>query len=109
MQAKEPTTIFAALGDPTRQRIIELLAEDHELRLSDLADEFDSARQTITRHLDILCAAGVTKTDWRGRERITRLSENAFDPIRNWLEHYDRFWGGKLEQLKKLVEQGQQA
>ncbi len=104
MEKQGPTTIFAALGDPTRQRIAELLAEGHEVRLSDLAEEFDLTRQTVTRHLDVLCAAGVAKTNWRGRERYTALSEDAFDSIRDWLVRYDRFWGGKLEELKAFIE-----
>jgi len=104
MEKQGATTIFAALGDPTRQRIAELLAEGRELRLSDLAEEFDLTRQTVTRHLDVLCAAGVAKTDWRGRERYTALSEGAFDSIRDWLGRYDRFWSGKLEDLKEFIE-----
>ena len=63
MDNQPATAIFAALGDPTRQRITELLAERHELRLSDLTEEFDLTRQTVTRHLDVLCDAGVTTTN----------------------------------------------
>jgi DNA-binding transcriptional ArsR family regulator len=107
MENQRTTAIFAALGDPTRQRITELLADGRELRLSDLTEEFDLARQTVTRHLDVLCAAGVATTKWRGRERYTALSEEAFDSIRDWLGRYDRFWSGKLEELKKLIEQGE--
>jgi DNA-binding transcriptional ArsR family regulator len=98
--------VFAALADPTRQRIVEVLADGRELRLSDLAEEFDSVRQTVTRHLDVLSAAGVTRTEWRGRERFTSLSANAFDPVRDWLSHYDRFWDARLGQLKRLIEEG---
>jgi DNA-binding transcriptional ArsR family regulator len=100
------TDVFAALGDPTRQRIVELLADGRALRLSDLASEFDSARQTVTRHLDILGAAGVISTEWRGRERYTSLSASAFDPVRDWLSRYDRFWDARLEQLKAIIEGG---
>lgn len=99
--------IFAALGDPTRARIVQLLAVAHELRLSDLVEEFDSARQTVTRHLDVLGDAGITTTEWRGRERYTSLSEDAFDPVREWLERYDRFWDERLDELKTLIEGGE--
>jgi DNA-binding transcriptional ArsR family regulator len=100
--------VFAALGDPTRARIVQLLAVAHELRLSDLVEEFDSARQTVTRHLDVLGDAGVTTTQRRGRERYTSLSEDAFDPVRDWLKRYDRFWDERLEELKTLVEGGEE-
>jgi DNA-binding transcriptional ArsR family regulator len=102
------TEVFAALGDPTRRRIVELLADGRELRLSDLAREFDSARQTVTRHLDVLGTAGITKTEWRGRERLTSLSTTAFDPVRDWLGRYDRFWDARLDELKKMIEEVQE-
>lgn len=104
---QQATRVFAALGDPTRQHIVELLADGRELRLSDLAREFDSARQTVTRHLDVLGAAGVTSTEWRGRERYTSLNAEAFDPVKDWLSRYDRFWEARLEQLKTIIEEGE--
>lgn len=104
----EAVDVFAALADPTRQRIIELLGRGDELRLSDLAKEFDSARQTVTRHLDVLGAAGITNTQWRGRERLTSLRADAFNPVRAWLRRYDRFWDEKLAQLKTMIESGEE-
>ena len=100
--------IFAALGDPTRTRIVQLLARGNELRLSDLAGEFNSTRQTVTRHLDVLEAAGVTTTERRGRERYTSLREGAFDPVRDWLVRYDRFWEDRLDTLRTLIEAGEE-
>lgn len=104
----QPTAIFAALGDTTRARIVELLSTGKSLRLSDLVEEFDSTRQTVTRHLEILGAAGITTTERKGRERYTSLSEDAFDPIRDWLSRYDRFWDERLDELKALIEGGEQ-
>ena len=103
-----PTEMFAALGDPTRARIVELLSMGKSLRLSDLVQEFDSTRQTVTRHLEVLAAAGITMTERKGRERYTSLSEDAFDPIREWLSRYDRFWDERLDELKALIEGGEQ-
>ncbi len=108
-QRKHPATaIFAALGDPTRRRIVELLSDGRSLRLSDLAQEFDSTRQTVTRHLDVLHAAGLTKTVRQGRERYTALSDAAFDPMRAWLGRYDRFWESRLDALKSMIEEGKE-
>jgi len=106
-RSENVTAVFAALGDPTRRRIVELLADRQEMRLSDLAEEFSSARQTVTRHLDVLAVAGVTRTEWRGRERYTSLSAEAFDPVRAWLTRYERFWDTRLARLKEMVEGGQ--
>jgi DNA-binding transcriptional ArsR family regulator len=104
MNEQTVTSVFAALGDPTRRRIVELLSDGRALRLSDLVEEFDVSRQTVTKHLNVLCGAGLANTKWRGRERYTTLSEDALDPIRRWLDHYDRFWSARLEALKREIE-----
>lgn len=96
--------VFSALGDPTRQRIVELLADGPPVRISDLAEQFSSTRQAVTKHVNILCAAGVMTTEKRGRERFTRLADDALDPIADWLSQYNKFWGAKLVDLKKLIE-----
>ena len=107
--SEEATQVFAALGDPTRRRIVEVLADGQARRLSDLVEEFDSTRQTVTRHLDVLGSAGITSTVRQGRERYTSLSAQAFDPVRDWLSHYDRFWDERLAQLKALIEEGEES
>ncbi len=104
MTADRTDLLFAALADPTRRRIVELLSDAGEMRVSDIADEFDSSRQAITRHIDVLCDARLTRTEWRGRERYSALNEAALQPMRTWLIRYDRFWGDKLETLKRLIE-----
>ena len=98
---------FAALSDPTRRQIVERLAEGGVQRVSDLSTGFAMSRQAVTKHLDILDKAGVVITERRGRERFNRLAEGAFDPIRDWLARYDRFWENKLGQLKQIIEEGE--
>ena len=98
---------FAALSDPTRRQIVELLAEGGAQRIADIASDFDMSRQAVTKHLDILNKAGVVITERRGRERFNRLAGDAFDPIRDWLTRYGRFWDDKLGQLKKIIEEGE--
>ena len=100
---------FSALSDPTRRHIVELLANNEEMRVSELATEFNTTRQAVTKHLDVLCNAGLVATERKGRERISSISRDAFEPIRDWLNHYDRFWTGKLEGLKELIERREQS
>ena len=101
------TDAFAALSDPTRRQIVELLAEGGAQRIADIASDFDMSRQAVTKHLDILHKAGVVITERRGRERFNHLAGDAFDPICDWLNRYDRFWENKLGQLKKIIEEGE--
>ncbi len=95
---------FSALSDPTRRHIVELLADSDAMRVSELTTKFNTTRQAVTKHLDILCDAGLIATERHGRERISSISRDAFEPIWGWLNHYDRFWAGKLEDLRELVE-----
>ncbi len=95
---------FFALSDPTRRHIVELLAQSEAMRVCELATKFNTTRQAVTKHLDILCNAGLVATERQGRERISSISRDAFEPIRDWLNQYDRCWTGKLEDLKELIE-----
>jgi len=98
---------FSALSDPTRRHIVELLTDSDAMRVSELATKFNTTRQAVTKHLDILCNAGLVETERQGRERFSSISCDAFEPIRDWLNHYDRFWTGKLEGLKELIERSE--
>ena len=104
MAHEQIDNMFSALADPTRRRIVELLAEGNVLRVGELVARFETSRQAVTRHLDILCEAGLVDTRWRGRERMSRLSPEAFKGIRDWLTRHDRFWEEKLGDLKALIE-----
>lgn len=106
-QDRPPEQAFAALADPTRRQIVEFLAESGPARISEVAGRFPATRQTITRHLDILSQAGITRTERRGRERLTELRCDAFAPVQRWLARYGRFWGDALQDLKQAVEQGE--
>jgi len=98
---------FSALSDSTRRHIVELLAICEAMRVSELAEKFNTTRQAVTKHLDVLCDAGLVVTERQGRERISRISEGAFDPILEWLSDYERFWDSKLNDLKTLIERGE--
>jgi DNA-binding transcriptional ArsR family regulator len=98
--------VFLALADPTRRQIVELLATEERMRVSDLASRFETSRQAVTKHLDSLCEAGIVSTERQGRERVATLERNGCGPARGWLDRYDRFWERKLHDLKTQIERG---
>lgn len=100
---------FSALSDPTRRHIVELLSDRDAMRVGELAAMFNTSRQAVTKHLDILCNAELVATQWQGRERISRISPDAFVEIWDWLNHYDQFWAGKLKDLKELIERREES
>lgn len=97
--------MFTALADGTRRRIVELLSGGRRYRVNDIAAEIGVTRQAVAKHLDVLGAAGMTTTIRNGRERLTSLQNNAFQPLKSWLDTYDRFWAERLGALKEIIEE----
>lgn len=64
----ECTTMFGALADATRLRILELLKRETELCVSDIARHFEMKQPSISHHLDVLKRAGLVSSEKRGRE-----------------------------------------
>lgn len=103
--ARDPVSeSFAALGDPTRRKIVETLVVDGPATVRDLTAGLPVSRQAVTKHLEILERAGLTRTRREGRERITELAPEPFETARRWFASYDRFWGDALEKLRENVE-----
>ena len=71
----EFTAAFRALGDPTRQKLLALLEEAGESRVSDLAARFDMSQPSISHHLKILKEAGLAESARRGKEIFYSINE----------------------------------
>jgi DNA-binding transcriptional ArsR family regulator len=94
---------FAALADPTRRRIIALLAE-RDRTVNEIAAQFSISRPAVSRHLRVLHRSGLVRSERRGRERIQQFDGEALRPVADWVSRYGDFWRLKLGGLKKLVE-----
>mgnify|MGYP000947234466 FL=1 len=97
--------MLQALADPTRRRILDLLAQG-DLAAGEIAGHFPSiSRPAVSQHLAVLREAGLVRERREGRRRIYRLEP---EPLREfwegWLSRYQRFWDDRLADLKGLVE-----
>lgn len=94
-----------ALADPTRRRILDLLAEG-ELPAGELARHFpEISRPAVSQHLAVLREAGLVTERQEGRFRIYRLEAGPLREVwEGWLSRYQRFWEDRLAVLKHLVE-----
>lgn len=96
--------LFAALGDATRLTlVVRLGAGPHSI--ARLAAETPLTRQAITKHLEVLSAAGLVRSDRRGRERIWNLEADRLDAARHYLDQVSAQWDAALGRLKQLVEE----
>lgn len=90
---------LAALADPTRRRIVELLAE-RELSAGEVASQFAAARPGVSRHLRVLREQGLVRVRSDGRQRLYSLDPRPLADLDAWLTHYRAFWQNRLDALE---------
>ena len=90
---------LAALADPTRQRIVELLA-DGERSAGELAAEFRTSRPGVSRHLRVLREQGLVQARSDGRRRLYSLEAAPFAELDEWLARYRGFWTNRLDAIE---------
>jgi DNA-binding transcriptional ArsR family regulator len=101
----EAAPLFAALGDPTRLKLVARLCADGPLSITRLSHGTDLTRQAITKHLRALAGAGLARDSRRGRERIWTLAPRRLDTARRCLEQISAQWDAALDRLQTLVEE----
>jgi DNA-binding transcriptional ArsR family regulator len=92
--------VFAAIGDSTRRRLLDLLANG-EMPAGEIAAPFDISRPAVSQHLRILRDAGLVSVRKKGREQIYSLRATPIQAVYDWAEHYQRFWPDRLSALGK--------
>lgn len=96
--------VFAALGDPTRLRLVTLLCAGGVLSIAQLTASTDISRQGVTKHLEVLAQAGVVQDVRAGRERLWQLDPRQLEQARRTLELIGQQWDVALGRLKAFVE-----
>lgn len=96
--------VLAALSDPTRRRIVEMLSDGEPRSVNDIAGAFDMSRQAVAKHLNILRRAEVIRGEQQGREHLHALSPETLNTLVEWVNHYSQFWDDRLLTLKALAE-----
>ncbi|WP_276357617.1 ArsR/SmtB family transcription factor [Cohnella caldifontis] len=97
--------VFDAIADPTRRRLIRLLAEAEELPLHELTAQFPMGRTAVSKHLAILKEAGLVLDRKVGRETRYRLNATPLREVQDWLAFYSKFWSTNLLRLNRLLEE----
>jgi DNA-binding transcriptional ArsR family regulator len=97
--------LFAALGDPTRLTLLRQLSDGGPASISLLAEEFSMTRQGVTKHLQVLAAAGIIDGSRQGREQVWTLNPRRLADGRRHLETIAAGWDDALARFKLLAEE----
>lgn len=97
--------VFDAIADPTRRRLIQLLAEAEEIPLHELTAQFQMGRTAVSKHLTILKEAGLVLDRKVGRETRFRLNAFPLKEVQDWVAFYSKYWSTNMLRLKQLLEE----
>ena len=89
-----------AIADPTRRRIVELLAV-RERTAGELVNEFDMSAPAISQHLKVLREAGLVTVRAEGQSRVQALNPDGLDELDAWLEKTRSIWSRRLDALER--------
>jgi DNA-binding transcriptional ArsR family regulator len=89
-----------AIADPTRRRIVELLAV-RDRTAGELVDEFDMSAPAISQHLKVLREAGLVTVRAEGQSRIQSLNPQGLGDLESWLEKTRSVWSRHLDALER--------
>lgn len=94
--------IFQAIADPTRRAIIALIALQ-AMTPNAIANNFNTTRQAVSKHLRILTECELVKQEQKGREIYYSLEIAKMKEIDQWLEQYRKIWENRFNQLDDLL------
>jgi len=99
--------VFAALSDPTRWQVLDLLAARGEGTATTLAAEVPVSRPAVIKHLGVLDRAGLVTSHRHGREVRFTVRPERLEETAGWLAGIASEWDARLARLKRLAEAGE--
>ena len=101
--------VFKALADPNRRKLLDLLYANNGQSLTQLCEEMEIVRQSVTKHLVLLEEANLVTTVWHGREKLHYLNPLPIQEIyERWIGKFERSRLQALGLLKESLEKGNQ-
>jgi DNA-binding transcriptional ArsR family regulator len=104
MSAADPGSVLAALAEPTRRQVLDLLAERGEASASSLAESLPVTRQAVVKHLGVLDDAGLVTAQRVGREVRYRPRPETLVDAGRWMAELAARWETRLAAVKRLAE-----
>ncbi len=95
--------IFQAIADPTRRAILSLVAIG-SMTPNSIAEHFNSSRQTISKHIQILAECQLLKQEQSGREIYYHLNPKKMKEASDWINQFRELWEGRFNQMEKVLK-----
>jgi DNA-binding transcriptional ArsR family regulator len=96
--------MFAALGEPNRFRIVELLRAGPR-PVNDIGGRLRLKQSQVSQHLKVLKDVGLVQAERRAQQRLYGLRAQPLKQLHGWLDRYRCIWEERFEQLDELVEE----
>lgn len=98
--------VFQAIADPTRRAIL-LLVSSQSMTAGAIASNFDTARPTVSKHLQILTECELLKQEQNGREMYYHLNPNKLKEIADFIEPFQKMWDDRFNTLENIMKKYQ--
>ncbi len=98
-----PGATFAALGEPTRLRIVELL-RGGPLSVGEIVDRLGIRQPQVSKHLRVLGDSRLVSVEARHRHRIYRLRPEQFEAVADWVDSFEALWNARLDSLGTFLQ-----
>ncbi|UPT67082.1 MAG: metalloregulator ArsR/SmtB family transcription factor [Sphingobacteriales bacterium JAD_PAG50586_3] len=95
---------FQAIADPTRREIINMIAHK-SLNINAVAENFDTSRTAIYKHLKILTECGLVQIKQQGRERYCEAKLDKLHEVSDWVAQYKQFWNERFDSLENYLNE----
>jgi len=95
--------VFQAISDPTRRAIL-LLLTTQTMTAGAIASNFDTARPTVSKHLQILTECELLKQAQNGREIYYQINANKMKEVADFLEPFRQMWDDKFNKLETVMK-----
>ena len=104
LQTAQLDTVFHALGDATRRKMLRELGKG-EKTVGQLAEPFSMSLAAASKHIKALEGAELIRREVRGRTHICRLEPGPLASAHEWLGFYERFWNQRLDILEQILRE----
>lgn len=95
--------VFQAIADPTRRAILLLLATQ-SMTAGSIASNFNSARPTVSRHIQILTECELLESEQNGREIYYNLNPRKMKEVADFIEPFRKMWDGRFSKLESIMK-----